>query len=458
MSENESTIDFAETQFAAPAKLQGTPYGVVWRGPWEHPADSFGQATRRMVNALEQAGMPVFLPSNYSIAGGQEVDVEPEVFLEMGRKVDEKATAERREKVGPSAPPVFDSSGPIGRHLDRNLATVYHVLPLPQVLHRCLYPHKSEHSDPGEVAKLHRYMVAMTALERDRVDADTADMLRRFGQVWVPCQRNKKALEDSGVTNAHVVPHPVDERRAMALYEAKTASRSADFASVRPFIFYHIGKWEPRKNQHSMLRAFLRAFTPATNVVFLLKTSKFFAKGKGYPDGPTECIQALLADPLVAERGWTAESAGKAIRVNDKREPESHMVKLHAYGHAYVNVSHGEAWDLPAYDALCVGNQLIHTGFGGSEDYVSRNHPRGRVWQETDGTEVCHAAYRWGNARWARVNEDKVVEAMQEVFAGRGVTPPSSPLTFPASQVGVMSRQLLLQTCGLSEGDLRAFG
>lgn len=449
------TLPDTGAQFATPATLVGDPYGIEWRGPWEKGADSFGQVTRRMIRAIERARMPVAVPMSTGRSSILAIDVDPDAMRDLGAAEDVDATRLRRERFGEAEPPVFSLPGCLTRHLDRKLVTVWHALPRPDMLHHYLYPTGSARYDSAEVAKLHRYQFLMTALERDRVDADTAALLRQFGQVWVPCERNKRALLDSGVERVHVVPHPADLARGQAVYLRKVQLQQQGPAQG-PFVFYHIGKWEARKNQFAMLRAFLRAFTPQDNVAFLLKTSRF-GHYKDYPDGPTQALAALTAEACVRAQGWTAESIQRAIRLNTDTLPEERILDLHAVGACYVNVGHGEAFDLPAADALAAGNQILHTGFGGTEDYVERNHPRARVWSDADGTVPCHGGYRWGTARWARVDEDRVVSAYRAVFTDRGLVPPSRGRFHTPEEVGAQCRALILAACDLTEEKLHAF-
>ena len=99
--------------FAKPAQgIQGVPYGITWRGPWEGDAISFAQVTRRTVRAIEKAGMPVFLPANWSRQSAFDDDIPDSVFAELGAKVS------KRPEEGGRVVRDIDNS-PTTRHLDR---------------------------------------------------------------------------------------------------------------------------------------------------------------------------------------------------------------------------------------------------------------------------------------------------------------------------------------------------
>ena len=424
--------------FAKPAQgIQGVPYGITWRGPWEGDAISFAQVTRRTVRAIEKAGMPVFLPANWSRQSAFDDDIPDSVFAELGAKVS------KRPEEGGRVVRDIDNS-PTTRHLDRILVTVTHCTADYKPLHEALYPGNAHLLMPEEIRQIHPFLIAMTALERDRVDPDTVSLLKTFGQVWVPCERNKAVLRALGVKNAHVVPHPLPEERAAELIRAKGGS-----VPQGRYVFYTIGKWEPRKNQMAMMRGFLRAFAPIDKVVLLVKTSPF-GKYKGYPETPADAIKALLEEPEVKAKGWTAETVHQKIRVNMDRMADRDIVNLHAMGTCYVSTAHGEAWELSCYDALIAGNNLIHTGWGGSEDYAPELPPGQKLW-DGKSTEPCHPDYRWGHCRWAKVDQDAITLAFRAAFYDSPNFVRKSPVIHSPASVGETCRKLILECCNLTE-------
>ena len=432
-----------KTGFARPAHgIKGVPYGINWRGPWETNAVSFAQVTRRTVRAIESAGMPVFLPANWTRQSVFDSDIPDSTFLELGATV-------TKSTIDGQVVRAVDNS-PTQRHLDRILVTVSHISADFKPIHAALFPGNAHILMPGEISAIHPYLIAMTALERDRVDVDTVSMLKRFGQVWVPCERNKAVLQALGVKNAHVVPHPMPEARVRALMMAK-----GRVPLQGHYVFYTIGKWEPRKNQDNLIRGFLRAFSPIDKAVLLVKTSPF-GSYRNYPASPVEALQMMLEEPEVKAKGWTAETVQQKVRINLERLTDREIVDMHAMGNCYVNTSHGEAWELSCYDALSAGNHLIHTGWGGSEDYAVEPMPGLRLW-DGKSTEVCHPDYRWGPSRWAKVDIGAIELAYRVAYFDSHRVRSKPPVHHTTDSVGATCRKLILDCCHLTEEQVSAW-
>lgn len=452
------SIDFEDDgevhvdQFAPAAKVASHPYGIVWEGPWHEASLSFGQVTRRMVRAIQEAGMPVSLkmPPGCDTLLTHEMD--GSVFRELGCSVNEEGTAESR-KAGVDET-LYNHDGAISASLDRILVTIHHAIPRFDVLRNILEPPSSRFSDTNKVRELDKYRILLTALEVDRVpDQASVPLLQRFGQVWVPCQRNADVLKKAGVERVHVVPHPMPRDR---MFELANSKRNAA-KDKSTYTFYTIGKWEPRKNHLGMIRAYLRQFGPVENKTRLLIKTSSFGMFSDYPKNAEEALKIALEDERIKKLGWTEESARKHVLWNTSAMSEEQIVELHGFGDCYVAASHGEAWDMGAFDALIAGSSLIHTGFGGSEDYAWSP-----MWDEKNGkTEVAHPGYRWGIARWAKVDEDTMSAQMFNLFNRRSVPEnflkPGAISRCQPMTVGKKCIELILENCGLTKENLDAW-
>ena len=172
-----------------------------------------------------------------------------------------------------------------------------------------------------------------------------------------------------------------------------------------------------------------------------LKTSAFGA-WKGYPTSPGAALEAWLATPRVQEKGWTPEKARERVQILTARVPLDTIWKLHTLADAFVSASHGEAWDLPAYDACLCRSRLVDVGFGGSEDYA----PPGSiaVWTEkSDGLEACHPGYAWAGARWAAVSRARLREGMRLCFEERVRGLEMEPERYSFATVGAQMKALV---------------
>lgn len=429
---------------AFPSKEKGAPYGILWDGPWEQPFDSFGQVTRRMVRAIRDAGMPVFVKMRGSAGSVLNNDVEPVVLKELGCSLNTEAMSASEDRK-----PVWNADGPLSQLVDRCLVSIHHSVPRYDSLRSILEPSSFRFADRSEVEKTYRFRILMTALETDRVpDRAAIELMKKFGQVWVPCTRNFQVLMQHGVTNVRVVPHPMPQDRR---YDLAGAKQRANKNGHGKYVFYNIGKWEPRKNHLGLMRAFLRMHGPAMNgAVLMIKTSRY-GDYAGYPKTPEEALSIALQDQRVKDFGWTLEYAKKHVLWNTKFMSEDEIVGFHGFGDCYVSASHGEAWDMPAFDALVAGSRIVHVGFGGTEDYAYS-----ALWNGE--TEPAHPGYRWGMARWAKVDEDALSKDMMSIFNRRGTQENFLKEGFLEScrmkSVGKLAKSLIMEVAGVTQEKL----
>jgi glycosyltransferase involved in cell wall biosynthesis len=279
--------------------------------------------------------------------------------------------------------------------------------------------------------------ILYTSLERDSVDAELVAIFRKCAEMWVPCRHNREALIDSGMPaeQVQVIPYPYDPASPVCRIPAPRGTERVPEGKR----FYCIGKWEPRKNHAVLLRAFLCAYGPRDKASLTLKVHGW-GDWEGYPR-----IEEAVADALREERarkqGWNAENIHKRVRIVPDKISDEAIVELHRQNNIYVSASHGEAWDIPAFEAKCAGNRLVHVGYGGSAEYASDTDD---IWVPyTMGS--AHPAYGWGEARWAEYKFDDLVCALQRAEPpARRVHPPEFNGRFSVHAVGELMKQRVL--------------
>lgn len=422
-----------------------------------------------MIRAIEQAGMPVTAVMDEMGVMSTTLcnDYPPTVLAEMGCSLNEEAMERRRarcEMSGDKDPetPIYHLDGAMNVSLNHILADIHHVLPKHDVLRNILFPQSARFVPRAEMAALHRYKVIFTALEADRLAEVDAIEVRKFGQVWVPCDANKQALVKSGVDEGkvHVVPHPMPLERIAELRAAKASvGRRPVTDPNRPYIFYSIGKWEPRKNHPLLIESFLSEFKPADSAVLMLKTSSF-GEWDNFPKTPTDAIRDALSKPDVVANGWNGENIRNKVIVNTSLLSEPEMLRLHGTGDCYITATHGEGWDMPLYDAMVAGSAIVTTDHGGAQEYLANDDfrldrsiaviPGIEVVNGT--SEVAHRGYGWGHARWGKVDGHDVQQAMRRAFE-RKLLPAPGRFHAPCypSSVGKLCRRLILDLCDMTE-------
>jgi glycosyltransferase involved in cell wall biosynthesis len=364
-------------EYTAPGDeaLLGT--GIIYSADWKTHADGMAKHAREQILALASTGLPLRLESIGSTGGMLEDELHPDVL---------------------------EASYLQGVSLSSTLISIKQlVLWTPDHL-RNIVCGASGVLSAEHVDRVYKSTIVYTSWERDCVHPDLVEVLNRLGQVWVPCHQNVKAFIKSGVRPRllRVVPYPFNPSSCKI-----AAPRGSEEISPHRR-YYNIGKWEPRKNQHRLLGAFLLAHKPKDRATLFIKTSPFGSSWANYPD-PAASVDYWLKDKEVKKNGWTEKSLDRLVRIVDVKVSDEEMLAIHERNNIYVSAAAGEAWDIPAFDAKCAGNRLVHVGFGGSEDYAEKEdvavpYTLGPV----------HPGYRWEeNAQWAHYTAEQLAEAMK---------------------------------------------
>lgn len=382
-----SALELMQSSVQGVGKEAMLPIGVSYYAPWKFFADGMGQHSRAQVKALAMSGLPVRLEA-----------IEHPKFLNEELE-DEVREVEYLERVS------FSHTALAIRQF------VIHTL---DFLREQICP--ASFREDCNLELIANNTVIYTSWERDRVYPQFIDELKGVAQVWVPCGANKKAFVDSGLDpkKVKVVPYPYDP--AICKIAAPRGSTQVP-SDLR---FYHIGKWEPRKNQHQLLGAFLMAFTPRDRASLTIKTSGFGSTWTNFPTAD-ESVKFWLSHDKVKARGWTEKTLNRLVRIIDRRISDEDIENLHRRNNIYVSSGLGEAWDIPAFEAKLAGNRLVYVGYGGPEDYalaedVQIPYEMGPV----------HSQYDWEpEARWAKVTTADFAEALKKA------KPPEERITPP---------------------------
>lgn len=204
-----------------------------------------------------------------------------------------------------------------------------------------------------------------------------------LAQLWVPSRANARAFRAlapnvmlSPLTHAdataasqegcylRVVPHAFDEERAAASLEAV---RSASWAAPQwqsgptpagvPYRFYWVGGWNARKNPAGLIRAFVHEFDADEDDVELYLHSPGATK--------VEFAEALASAGL--EPG--DRMIGR-ITLGGHTMTDDGMVQTIANQDCYVTAARGEAWNLPAFEAMLLRRHVISPSMLGSDDFL----------------------------------------------------------------------------------------
>jgi glycosyltransferase involved in cell wall biosynthesis len=167
--------------------------------------------------------------------------------------------------------------------------------------------------------------------------------LSLFDQVWCPSSKHHYSPSDTAV---YVIPHAFDPE-SLSPRRTVRLERPED-----RFRFYAMGAWSSRKNPAGVLRAWARAFGPDDPVELVM-----------HCPGATE--QLVTA---VYQTGCHDQMA--PVIHSTKHREEAYVWGLHASSDVYVTASRGEAWNLPAFDAMLAGRHIIAPTPQGSDEFL----------------------------------------------------------------------------------------
>jgi glycosyltransferase involved in cell wall biosynthesis len=228
---------------------------------------------------------------------------------------------------------------------------IIHTMPLDC---RAVYEHEVKWS--RDLA--YKPVVAYTTWEGVDVPAHVVKSLREsFDDVWVPSNATYDAflstLPSERSLSTFILPHTydVEKWRAWHAYQRETGHKYKDEV---PFRFCYIGAWNARKNPHGLIRAFSRAFTPDDHVELVVHS----------PGVSVEMFTAALVATGLEQ------SEQPSIRLSGRYRSDGAMQAMHGGYDCFVTATRGEAWNLPAFEAMLAGRMVIAPGGMGHDDFL----------------------------------------------------------------------------------------
>jgi len=398
--------------------------GVAFMAPWEDPHSGFPEHARRSALALDAAGVPTHLRSF-------------DVGTQLMAYGPGSAAVEKRVKH------LLDKS------IRRYAVMLSMFVPTETRLHNTIV-HARMPAEELVVVNAHR--ILYNVWERQNVAESTVLSLNQVGQVWVACRANADMLERCGVKHEKIrvvpIPYFPDDPHLALSRRSRSSVKGLPIDCVR---FYHIEKWEPRKEGRNIIGAFLKAFRPGEARLYF-KSSMYSPKYPDYPLTPEHAVHYWLDQSDVRAMGWLPENVNTGIALIKKLLDDKAMLDLHRMGDVYVTMSRGEGWDMPAYDAKLSGNAMVYVPSGGPQDFACPDD----IMVPASGTVPCNSWYQWGSD--ATCLDYKLEDAVSALRAARqrvlrsGRRPGYDLSHFRAELVGRDMRAYVEQLAGGSFG------
>lgn len=182
------------------------------------------------------------------------------------------------------------------------------------------------------------------------------DALREFDYVWVPSESCKFRVGNViGAETCKVVPHAYMETSRHCLVGPRVRPKNTDGTEVG-YAFYYVGAWNARKNPADVVRAFRRAFAAGDDVGLHMQCANARSTACKLADLETG-VHGDHLPPITFSNHWASDDEMVAIR--DSFD-------------CFVSASRGEAWNLPAFEAMLHGNHVIAPFGQGSDEFLKR--------------------------------------------------------------------------------------
>lgn len=194
-----------------------------------------------------------------------------------------------------------------------------------------------------------------------------ASRINLMDEAWVCNYQQVQASKDSGVKiPIKVIPHATSIDRFQTKYETNEYLKRQLRGN---FTFYTIGEFSNRKNLTAILRAFHIEFHRNEPVSLVIKAHK---SGMS----PQQAYGAIANHCTAIKKGVKAyinpESYKTEIIITD-RLTDKQILQLHATCDCFVQVSYGEGWSIPAFDAMAMGKTPIVSDSSGYKAYMTNS-------------------------------------------------------------------------------------
>lgn len=208
------------------------------------------------------------------------------------------------------------------------------------VLNDNIHPYfKENFSDPS---------IAYNVWETTRQPEDFFNQLKKFDQVWVASEWQKRCTIDQGIPSnrVKVVPEGVDTE----IFKPQADSSETD--GITRFLV--VGRWEYRKSTKEIISSFLKAFPNDETVMLYLKVDNPFAND-GLSSTEERLAKFNLSDPR--------------IQIIGSHSQEEYVSLLHTCD-VFVSCSRGEGWNLPLIEAMACGLPSIYSDWGAQLEFA----------------------------------------------------------------------------------------
>jgi len=241
--------------------------------------------------------------------------------------------------------------------------------------------------------------------------------LQQMDEVWVPNAEMKAIFTSDGLMDEDKIklfPCPSDLKAFSKKYE-KASLPEID----HKFKFYYVGDLNDRKNLESLVRSFHSEFDRSEPVALILKVWKF-----GLTPQQTYEHMKSICDKVKGglKMYQSLEAYHEEVILSDQISDDK-IKALHIYADCFVCPSHGEAWSIPSFDAMCFGNTPVCSSVGGPVDFIGEDVNAGFLLSGSTKVCVCSDSpfvqLFTGREEWFDPSEKDLKSAMRYYYKNR---------------------------------------
>jgi hypothetical protein len=233
--------------------------------------------------------------------------------------------------------------------------------------------------------------------------------------VWVPNKELHYQLLNGGFKPCHI-PHATDITKYYIRYPDIHIPELD-----HTFKFYTICDLNDRKNLETVIKCFHATFDRSEPVSLILKVKKY-----GFDEAQlTQYVSNICNNVKQSLRLYADPSQYHRECIIAKNLRDEEVMSLHQYGDCYVCASHGEAWNIPAFDAMAMNKIPIVPAQGGHLDYIKTDFDGDNGMLVKTCNKICtcsDAAFPdlfTGRDFWCDVDEKDFCEKMRLAYEGK---------------------------------------
>lgn len=229
-------------------------------------------------------------------------------------------------------------------------------------------------------------VIGYTTWETETLPAWLEKDLEQIAGVLVPSEFNLAGTGLSGV----VVPHCANPEWGLCEVQRED-----------PFTFYYVGNWNTRKNPEGVLKAYLKAFSERDGTRLILKLPGVLG------------LDRLVRSIIEAFGGGPRKDV---VVITDSSWTEDDITWLHAIGDVFVSAHRGEGFGLGLFQAACMGNRVVATGFSAPLEFVPDELARWVCYETEDVTPQDHLHFMGSVLKWAKPSIVDMESALKSVY------------------------------------------